>query len=110
VRDVSLQAICPDHYMSTMRAWAVRARNERSILRRRCSCLLGLQLLRIVDCHSYLPELMVLVLRIVVEFFLILFPVLNFPISQGFFINLIVQIFVAPTALLLYVPGSKMFM
>jgi hypothetical protein len=102
---MSLQAVCPDHYVSTMRAGAVRARNEQPLLPLRCCLLLGRRhLLRIVCLHGVYPELLVLVLQFVVEFFLILFPVLIFSISQSIFISLIVWVFVTPSALLLYVP------
>lgn len=110
MRDVSLQAVCPDHYLSTMRAGAVWARNEQSILPFRCRLLLGRRWLRIVGLDGVYTELLVLVLQLVVEFFLILFPVLIFSISQRIFVNLIVWVFVTPSALLLYVPGSNMFM
>jgi hypothetical protein len=93
-----------------MRAGAVRARNEQSSLPLRRRVFLGRQLLRIVGLDGVLPELLVLVLQLVIEFFVILLSVLIFSISQRIFIDLIFRVFVTPGALLFYVPRSNMFM
>ena len=57
---------------STMRAGAVRARNEQSILPLRHPVFLGVQLLRVLGLDGVLPEVLVLVLQLVIEFFVIL--------------------------------------
>ena len=75
MRDVFRDAVCPDHYLSTMRAGAVRARNEQSILPLRRRVFLGRQLLRILGLDGVLPEVLVLVLQLVIEFFVILLSV-----------------------------------
>jgi hypothetical protein len=77
--------------------------------RRRWRFLSVLLLCRVGRGGGFL-ELLFLALQIVVEFLLILLFVLIFLISPAILINLIVRVFVTGSRLLLYVPGSKMFM
>jgi len=97
-----------------MRAGAVRAWDQRSIWPRRRR--LRVLLLCCVRRDGGSPELLFLSLQIVVEFLLILQSVLIFLIflifliSPAILINLIVGLFVTGNRLLLYVPGSEMFM